>query len=55
MFVINNLLVSCSNDILFYLGTIIISSVDSPYFLILGGVVVLINILAMMLFMRAER
>lgn len=55
MFIINNLMVSSSSNFLYYLGAIIISGIDSGYFFVLGGCVLLLNFLAMVLYLQAER
>lgn len=55
MFTLNSLFINVINNCLFYIGTLILSGYSDGYFFILGGVVILVNGIALFLYMRAER
>jgi ABC-type multidrug transport system fused ATPase/permease subunit len=46
---------SIFSNLFFYIGTLILNGIDSGLFFVLGGTVLLINWLAVVLYLRAER
>lgn len=55
MFTINSLFLNILNNSLFYIGTLIMSGYTDGYFFVLGGAVIIVNAIALFLYMRAER
>jgi hypothetical protein len=55
MFTIYNLYISVFSNSFFYLGTLILNGVSDGLFFILGGVVILVNWMAVVSYVRTER
>lgn len=55
MFIINNYMTNALLNIFFYIGTIILSGYENWMIFILAGVVFVINIIVVLLYIRAER
>jgi hypothetical protein len=46
---------SIFSNVFFYIGTLILNGIDNGLFFVLGGSVLLVNWLAVILYVRAER
>lgn len=55
MFIINNLFLSSTSNILFYIGTIIVSGYENWVFFLVGTGILFLNMLVLMVYMQAER
>jgi hypothetical protein len=55
MFTIYNYYQSILSNLFFYIGTLILNGLDNGFFYVLGGVVILINWLAVVLYIKTER